>query len=121
MAIFNSKKEKSSAAKKTNKARAVKKLVDGQAHDILRAPWFSEKALLATEKSVYAFAVSTRASKAEIAAAVKAIYNVEPKAVRIVNLPAKKKNMRTRRGVGVRAARRKAYIYLTKGETITFA
>jgi large subunit ribosomal protein L23 len=121
MAIFNSKKEKSSASKTTHKARAVKKLVDGTANDVIRAPWFSEKALLATEKSVYAFAVSPRSSKAEIAGAIKALYNVEPKAVRIVNLPAKKKNMRTRRGVGVRAARRKAYVYLNKGETITFA
>lgn len=123
MAIFgkDKKEKKSGAGAKPRKARAVKKLVNGQANDIIRAPWFSEKALLATERGVYAFAVPTRASKADIAAAIKEIYKVEPKAVRIVNLPAKKKNLRTRRGVGVRAARRKAYVYLNQGETITFA
>jgi ribosomal protein L23 len=40
--------------------------------------------------------------------------------VRIVNLPAKKKAMRTRRCVGSRA-RTKAYVYLNAGDTINFA
>lgn len=91
------------------------------AHEIIRAPWFSEKALIATEKLVYTFAVSDRASKADIAGAIKEIYKVEPKMVRIVNLPAKRKPMRNRRGIGTRAARRKAYVYLNAGDTITFA
>jgi len=38
-----------------------------------------------------------------------------------VNLPAKTKSMRTRRGVGTRAARTKAYVYLNAGDTIQFA
>jgi hypothetical protein len=39
----------------------------------------------------------------------------------LVNLPAKKKAMRTKRGIGTRAARRKAYVYLAAGDTIQFA
>lgn len=96
-------------------------LAEGVAHEIIRAPWFSEKALIMTEKGVYTFTVPASATKATIAAAIKEIYNVEPKSVQIVNLPGKKKALRSRRGVGVRARRRKAYVYLNKGETIQFA
>ncbi len=101
-------------------ARAAK-LQEGIAQETILAPWFSEKALIATEKGVYAFSVPKDATKANIAAAIKEIYNVAPKAVRIVNLPGKRKMMRTRRGIGQRASRRKAYVYLNAGDTIQFA
>lgn len=119
MAIFGDKKKekKAPASSKPRRARQ-KKLVAGIAHEIIRAPWFSEKALILTEKGVYAFAVSPRATKAEIAGAIKEIYNVEPRKVRIVNMPAKSKTLRTRRGVGTRAARSKAYVYLAAGDSI---
>jgi large subunit ribosomal protein L23 len=121
MAIFgDKKKEKKDKVSVKHHAHATVSL-NGAAHDIIRAPWFSEKALLGTEKGVYAFAVFPHSTKAEIAGAIKEIYNVTPKAIRIVNLPAKKKAMRTRRGVGVRAARCKAYVYLNAGDTIQFA
>ena len=124
MALFGDKKSE----KKEKKAKVVQKhrartapSTGGIAHEIIRAPWFSEKALIVTEKGVYTFDVSTRATKAAIAGAIKEIYNVEPRMVRIVNLPAKRKAMRTKRGVGTRAARRKAYVYLNAGDSIQFA
>ena len=122
MALFGStkKKEKKEKADIKRHARA-RTLADGVAHEVIRAPWFSEKALLVTEKGVYTFAVPQTATKAEIAGAIKEIYNVSPRAVRIVNLPAKRKAMRTKRGFGVRASRRKAYVYLNKGDTIQFS
>ena len=121
MAIFTKKtdKEKKAEAKPRVTARAFTSS-NGVSHDILRAPWFSEKALLATEKGVYAFAVPASATKAEIAGAIKEIYKVTPKKIRIVNLPGKVKAMRTRRGEGSRAARHKAYVYLNAGDTIQF-
>lgn len=121
MALFgDNKKEKKTTTKAVTHAR-IKMNAEGIAHEVIRAPWLSEKALLATEKGVYAFDVSNRATKAEIAGAIKEIYNVSPKQIRIVNLPGKRKMMRTRRGIGVRAARRKAYVYLNAGDTIQFA
>ncbi len=128
MSIFGTKKSSSkqeqSASRRSNArirhARQTK-LMDGRAHEIIHAPWFSEKALVVTEKGVYTFAVPMRATKAEIAGAIKEIYKVEPRKIRIVNLPGKKKSLRTRRGEGQRAARRKAYVYLNKGDTIQFA
>lgn len=121
MAIFNSKtkKEKKAGVAKVVHTRASKPAA-GTAHDIIHAPWFSEKALIMTEKGVYTFEVPPRATKAAIAGAIKEIYNVEPRKVRVVNLPAKKKAMRTKRGIGTRAARTKAYVYLNAGDTITF-
>ena len=121
MAIFGDKKKekKENTNKRVHHAQA-KKLSDGVAHEIIRAPWFSEKALIMTEKGVYTFMVPPRATKLEIAGAIKEVYNVSPKAIRIVNLPGKKKAMRTKRGFGVRAARSKAYVYLNAGDTIQF-
>lgn len=122
MALFN-KKEEGKREKKTEVRKRFARTViskNGIAHEIIRAPWFSEKALIATEKGVYAFAVPASVTKSEIAGAVKEIYNVSPRAVRIVNLPAKRKALRTRRGYGVRARRRKAYVYLNAGDTIQF-
>ncbi|MFA5997841.1 MAG: 50S ribosomal protein L23 [Candidatus Paceibacterota bacterium] len=121
MALFGTtKKIKKEAVVRKHRARTAPS-VGGTAHEIIRAPWFSEKALMATEKGVYAFAVPERATKAQIAGAIKEIYNVEPRKIRIVNLPGKPKAMRTKRGIGHRAARRKAYVYLNKGDTIQFA
>ncbi|MDP2651599.1 MAG: 50S ribosomal protein L23 [bacterium] len=124
MALFGDKK-KEVKAKKEKTARVhhaqARKPMNGVEHEIIRAPWFSEKALIMTEKGVYAFVVPKRATKAEIAGAIKEIYKVEPRAIRVVNLPGKAKAMRTKRGVGFRAARRKAYVYLNAGDTIQFS
>lgn len=119
MAIFTN-KSKGEKKARVSHARA-RTLADGMAHEIIRAPWFSEKALIATEKGVYTFMVPKRATKADIAGAINTVYGVKPRAIRIVNLPGKVKAMRTRRGEGVRAARRKAYVYLNEGDSIQFA
>ena len=125
MALFSS--QKKTVAKKAEKAPKkpmhayAAKLTDGKAHEVVRAPWFSEKALIGTERGVYVFAVERSATSAQIAGAIKEIYGVAPKSVRIVNIPGKRKALRTRRGYGTRAARRKAYVSLNAGDTITLA
>lgn len=128
MAIFGTKKQEKSASRRSKKAKnVVKRRVravankDGVSHNIIRAPWFSEKALIMTEKGVYTFDVPKSATKAHIAGAIKEIYKVEPRKIRIANLPAKRKMMRTKRGIGSRASRRKAYVYLNAGDSIQFA
>lgn len=118
MATTKNKKDKKAAAVTHARVRTTQ---SGIAHEIIRAPWFSEKALIVTEKGVYTFAVPERATKADIAGAIKEIYKVTPKKIRIVHLPGKTKAMRTRRGEGTRAARHKAYVYLNAGDTIQFA
>jgi len=121
MAIFSSTPKKT-VKKTAPKAATVKKLPeDGRLENILVAPWLSEKALIGTENGVYVFEVPARATKADVKAAIELVYKVKPAKVRMVNLPAKKISLRTRRGMGARSRRHKAYVYLKKGETIQFA
>lgn len=121
MALFGTeKKNTDKKAKHVPRARQAK-LRDGREHEIIRAPWLSEKALIGTEKGVYVFAVPVSATKSEIAGAIKALYNVDPRQVRTLHLPAKRTALRTRRGTGTRSARHKAYVYLRPGDTIKFA
>lgn len=121
MSIFgNKKKEKKEKVPQIRRARTTA-TANGIAHEIIRAPWFSEKALIGTEKGVYVFDVSLRATKAEIASAIKEIYKVEPRKICIMNVQGKPKTMRTKRGTGMRSAHRKAYVYLNAGDTIQFA
>jgi ribosomal protein L23 len=118
MALFSNDTKKKAAAPK----KAVAKLPeDGRLDGILAKPWLSEKALIGTESGVYVFEVPARATKTSVSQAVQAIYKVTPRKVAMVNLPAKKVSLRTRRGEGTRARRHKAYVYLKKGETIQFA
>ncbi len=127
MAFFeNTKKKIGKTASRRNAVRKIKharskKSVQGEGHDIILAPWLSEKALIATERGVYVFAVSLRSTKAEIAGAIRDIYKISPRAIRTVTILGKRKTMRGKRGVGTRAKRRKAYVYLNAGESIQFA
>ncbi len=121
MALFSSKKK---TVKKKATAPKVHKDVhdtDGRLEGVLKAPWLSEKALIGTEKGIYVFAVPAEATKKDIVRAVEKIYKVTPRKVNVVNTPGKRKALRQKRGFGTRAARHKAYVFLKKGDTITFA
>lgn len=126
MALFGTdskkagKAKKPKAAKTARKAREVKDL-DGRLSGVLLRPWLSEKALIATEKRVYTFEIPQRANKKDVMMAVEKAYQVVPVKVAVVNLPGKKVSLRTRRGKGVKAARRKAYVYLAEGDSIQFS
>lgn len=117
MALFSSKKK---ASKSAVPAAEVKDET-GRLEGALIHPWLSEKALIGTEKGVYVFAVPPSATKTDITAAIVKIYKVTPRKVAVVNLPAKKKSLRKKRGFGMRSARTKAYVYLKAGDTITIA
>ena len=122
MALFSKDTKKAVAPRKAPvRSAAPKAPEDGRLETILARPWLSEKAIIGTENGVYVFEVPARATKTEVKAAVELIYKVKPRQVRMVNLPAKTVNLRTRRGTGTRARRHKAYVYLKKGETIQFA
>src|SRR3989344_5575808 len=82
MAIFSTKEEKGGTRSAAKKIAHTTRLPDGTAHDVIRAPWLSEKALIGTEKGVYVFVVSGRAPSAQIAGAIKESYNVAPPAPR---------------------------------------
>lgn len=125
MALFSNDKKTTKAKKPKsetrNWGRGILPVGDARLANILKRPWFSEKALISSENGVYVFEVSPSATKIDVANAIIAAYKVTPMKVRMVNLPAKKVALRTRRGVGTRARRHKAYVYLKAGDTITFA
>jgi large subunit ribosomal protein L23 len=119
MALFSKNTPKKTNTKKLSETSV--KVLDGRLENVIRAPWLSEKALIATEAGVYVFEVPASATKLQIADAIELIYKVRPRKVNVVNLPAKTVSLRTRRGIGTKARRHKAYVYLKKGETIQFA
>lgn len=102
----------------TPKDKALANDTHGRLSTVLKAPHFSEKALISSGSGVYVFQVPADANKHEVAAAIEKFYNVVPVKVRMANLPAKTVSLRTRRGVGTRARRHKAYVYLKKGDTL---
>ena len=123
MALFGNSTKKGTTSKKEVRVRSARDVRDteGKLAGALLRPWLSEKALIGTEKSVYVFEVAPRATKKDVARAVEKQYKVVPTKVNVVNLPAKKVNLRSRRGTGMKSARRKAYVFLKQGETIQFA
>ena len=126
MALFSNDKKKTSASKKAKSGvrtwgEGMLRKDDARIANVLKRPWFSEKALIGTEAGVYVFEVAPSATKADVANAIEAAFKVVPAKVRMANLPAKTVSLRTRRGVGTRARRHKAYVYLKKGDTLTLA
>ena len=92
----------------------------GTHFEVIKNPRITEKATFVSEKnSVYTFDVSTSANEKAIKGAIKAIYNVEPIKVNVVNK--KGKNVFQRGKVGRRPLAKKAYVYLKKGDKIEFA
>lgn len=82
-------------------------------------PRITEKSGIMSEtNNVYTFEIEKNATKHDVTHAVKSLYKVTPKTVRIVNLPAKKVFVRGKRGV--KSAVKKAMVYLKKGDKIEF-
>jgi ribosomal protein L23 len=86
---------------------------------VLVSPRITEKATEKNEQGVYVFDVTPNSNKKQIEKAVRALYKVEPRKIRIVRIPHKKvRNARTGM-IGVKGGGKKAYIYLKEGDTIS--
>ena len=125
MALFNKTAPKK-AAKKVTSVPAVKKVQTSEASrsnlaHVLQSPRITEKASLQQLSNVYVFNISPRATKTQVDETIRALYNVSPRKIAIVNTPAKKTHSMRTRIVGSKGGGRKAYVYLKKGETITIA
>ena len=117
MALFGKKTEaikESTAVSQKSPSLAT----DHNLHAILEKPHFTEKSVNMGEKNVYTFEVKRDATKFQVRDAVKALYNVTPVKVNIVNKrPALRPKGSTNRMVKV-PGMKKAYVYLKKGDTI---
>ncbi|MEY4747615.1 MAG: ribosomal subunit protein large subunit ribosomal protein [Candidatus Parcubacteria bacterium] len=122
MALFSRKKteETNVAAVQSSTSPALRSLGAGWAH-VLRRPRITEKATMHSNESVYTFDIDGGATKRDVIQAVRAMYNVTPRMVRITRIPSKiRRSMRTGKR-GIKHGGKKAYVYLKKGETITIA
>lgn len=85
-------------------------------YTVIRTPRISEKTARMAENSQYVFDVDTSATKTEIKAAIEALFNVQVKAVNVINIAGKRKMFRGR--VGRRNGVRKAIVSLQPGQQI---
>ena len=111
-------KKKADAPKEAKAVAAAPAMKAGLEH-VLMSPRITEKATFSSANGIYVFDVAISANKKQIASAITALYNVKPRQVRIVNIrPKSVRNARTGKS-GVKSGGKKAYVYLSKGETIT--
>lgn len=85
------------------------------------SPRITEKAAYLTQNGCYVFNVSARANKKEIAEAVREVYKVTPRLVRIAAVPRKAVVTRGTNRKGTSGGGKKAYVYLKQGDTIDLA
>lgn len=86
-------------------------------YEVIRAPRVSEKtARLQEISNQYVFEVAKTATKADIKVAVEKIFDVQVKAVNVVNVKGKSKTFKFRQGR--RGDWRKAYVTLAEGQSI---
>ena len=82
--------------------------------DVLIRPVVTEKA---TVTGIYLFEVQPNANKQEVAKAIKQLYGVTPKSVRVMNV--RGKVVRWQQSYGKRKNWKKAIVQLKKGETLS--
>lgn len=85
---------------------------------VIMAPRITEKAAHISDDRVYTFDVFPKATKTDIAKAIKEIYGVTPVRVNVSAIPTKQVLRRNR--IGVKGGGRKAYVFLKKGDKIEF-
>lgn len=89
----------------------------GRKFNILLRPHVSEKsARQGAEANQYVFEVAKDAEKSEIRTAVESLFDVKVQSVQVVNVPAKNKQFRFRRGR--QPGWKKAYVRLEAGHSI---
>ena len=109
--------KKAVAASSTKKATPAPKVtVGGNAYRIIKHPVISEKAVFGEKNGQYTFIVVDSANKIEIKNAIKQIYGVMPKKVRVMHIEGKSKRFDRLRGR--RSDYKKAIVFLSKGQRI---
>jgi len=110
------------AEKKVKEVKTEKKVAaTAGMYDVLRRPIISEKSAKLAETNALAFEVDARAGKKEVAKAIKAIYNVAPEKVNIINQKGKFKGKRFKGPGGKAKTVKKAYVTLKAGDKIEVA
>jgi len=120
MGIFGKKDETENATATVATVKAVKptRINTKSVTAVIVKPRITEKAALLAERNVYTFEIQKGATKFEVRDAIKALYNVTPVQVRIVNKQPRHSMSRSRGRDMMESGLRKAYVYLKKGDRI---
>ncbi len=119
MALFGKKKDTKKEAETTAVAAAPKALAtDHNLDSVIVKPRITEKAIAQNDNNVYTFVVRRDATKYQVRDAVKALYNVTPVKVNIVNKKPAQRFVGSRGREKHVPGMKKAYVYLKKGDTI---
>ena len=94
--------------------------VESAVTNVLIRPRITEKAFALSQQHVYTFVVAPEANKYQVAAAVKQLYKVTPKKVRIVRQRPRQERSMMRNRATHKSGLKKAYVYLNSGDTISF-
>ena len=109
---------KAPAAKKAKKTATKGVVADARLYDVIVRPLVTEKTSRLAEANKVVFKIAPTASKADVKAAVEAIFNVTVTKVNTINIDGKMKKFRGREGQ--RNDMRKAIVTLEAGQTIDF-
>ncbi len=120
MGFFGKKKDAKETAPVVAKVKAVKSgpALPRNVSGIIVKPRITEKAAILGDKNVYAFEIKKDATKYDVRDAIKALYNVTPTRVNIINKQARHSMSRSRGRDVMDHGLRKAYVYLKKGDRI---
>ncbi|MEK9165457.1 MAG: 50S ribosomal protein L23 [Patescibacteria group bacterium] len=112
----NQTKQKSAAEKSPASDKIAKSAGIGRLADVLIKPIVTEKSTDLSGQNKYVFLASSRANKNQIAAAIKAAYQIKPTQINIINNKGKK--VKLGRIKGQRKNIKKAIVTLPKGKKI---
>jgi large subunit ribosomal protein L23 len=121
MALFSRNKKTDESATTTAPKAPVKTSLptDRDLASVIVKPRITEKAVGQSEKNVYTFIVRRDATKYDVRAAIKALYNVTPVKVNIVNKAPRQYTSRMKGRTVTEKGMKKAYVYLKDGDSIS--
>ena len=115
--VEKKKEEAKAEAKPVVETPKIKKEVKpGEAYRILKTPHVTEKATDLVKKNQYVFNIYPKTNKVEIKKTIEDLYGVEVRAVKIVNIPPKKRKLGKTKGW--RAGYKKAIVRIKEGQKI---
>jgi large subunit ribosomal protein L23 len=85
---------------------------------VLKKPVITEKSMALARAGLYTFLVDRKARKPQIMKSVKAMFDVDPVSVKVINSKPKSKLQRSRRGRITVSGYKKALVGLKKGQSI---
>ena len=121
MALFSRTKDKpeTEVVKKKPAPKNMALSTDRNLASVIIKPRITEKAVGKSEQNVYTFIVRRDATKHDVRDAIKALFDVTPVKVNIVNKQPRSYMKRARGRVVSESGMKKAYVYLKDGDSIS--